>query len=601
MLRKTAALLCLLVCFLMPLGMAEAKVAVLCYHEVDRENDVFSVTASRFEGQLEWMKNNGYHFVSLDEYIAYTKGEISLPEKSVMITFDDGYRSFYTKVYPLLRKYRVPGMLAIVSSWTNGEEHPSDVGAVASWQELREMEQSGLVTVVSHSHALHKQKAVNPQGSRNGAAGSHLYVNDAYETDEAYTSRIANDMAEAQRLFTENLGHRARAMVWPYGIYTKQSVMLALDSGMEATFLLDGGVNGQGDDARLYARRIIMERDSDIGRLLTVDHDEWNSKNLRMAQVDLDNIYDEDPAQYERNVRSLVDSLLSNNINVAAVQAFADGDGDGNVDRVYFANSVIPVEADIFSDVVTRIQQQGITTLAWIPVLNYQSLIRADGSNAVQSAGEKGWYNRLSPFDREALSRVNRLFYDLAANTQVEGILLQDDLYLNQDEDVSEPARQDFLSRYGKELSEADKGEKILWKVNALDEAAEGAVNAFRSVRPFGIIMRDIYAGAVLYPGAEEWLGQSYEDYLKRYDYAVVMAYPFMDKEEKPYEYLKKIADIVKAKGGSDKTIIKVQAYDWHGKEWLSDDVMKRQMSTLKKEGIKNMGYYPLGYFYWNN
>ena len=105
----------------------------------------------------------------------------------------------------------------------------------------------------------------------------------------------------------------------------------------------------------------------------------------------------------------------------------------------------------------------------------------------------------------------------------------------------------------------------------------------------------------MLYPGAEEWLGQSYEDYLKRYDYAVVMAYPFMDKEEKPYEYLKKIADIVKAKGGSDKTIIKVQAYDWHGKEWLSDDVMKRQMSTLKKEGIKNMGYYPLGYFYWNN
>ncbi len=131
------------------------------------------------------------YFVSLDEYIRYAKGELSLPEKSVMIAFDDGYRSFYTKVYPLLKKYRVPGMLAIVSSWTNGEEKPNDVRDLASWQELKEMEASGLVAVVSHTHAMHKQQAINSQGSRNGVVGSHLYFQGRYESDEEYETRLA--------------------------------------------------------------------------------------------------------------------------------------------------------------------------------------------------------------------------------------------------------------------------------------------------------------------------------------------------------------------------------------------------------------------------
>lgn len=142
-----------------------AKVAIFCYHEVDRPNDAFAVSSGRLEAHLKYLKKEGYHFVTLNEYLAYTDGKLKLPDKSVMITFDDGYRSFYTKVYPLLKKYDVPAMLAIVTSWTDGEGLPTDVRAVATWDELKEMEKSGLVTVVSHSHALHKQQALDPQGT----------------------------------------------------------------------------------------------------------------------------------------------------------------------------------------------------------------------------------------------------------------------------------------------------------------------------------------------------------------------------------------------------------------------------------------------------
>lgn len=607
MIRKIMGLICLLCLALYPLNHANAAVAIFCYHEVDRQNDDFAVSHGQLEQQIKYMKNQGYHFVSLDEYLRYTKGELALPEKSVMITFDDGYRSFYTKVYPLLLKYQIPGMLAIVSSWTNHEEKPNDVRDTASWEELREMEASGLVTVVSHTHAMHKQQAINPQGGRNGVVGSHLYVNGRYETDEEYRARIQHDVDEVQRLFQEKLGHKSRAMVWPYGIYTKEAVAIAMASGMEGTFLLDGGVNEPGEDARIYARRMIMERNvtkAKLQKLLTVNHDAWNAKKLRLAQVDLDNIYSADPAKYEQNIKAMLDNILGNNINVVALQAFADPDGDGNVEKVYFKNSEVPVEADIFNDVANRLEQQNLTVLAWLPVLNYQSFIRADNSNAVKSKGEKGWYHRLSPFAEDDLQKVNQLFYDLAANTQIDGVLLQDDLYLNQDEDVSQPAQAAYQAQFGQDLLTAAKDKEkqpaiTRWKVEALDKAADNALAALKKVRPHAIVMRDIYAGALLYPGAETWLGQSYADYLRKYDYTVVMAYPFMDKEEQPYEYLKKVAQAVKTANGTDKTIVKIQSFDWDEDRWLGADVFAKQLKTLQQAGMKNLGYYPMGFCHW--
>lgn len=604
MLKKIIQLLFLIALLVMPVHPALASVSILCYHEVDRAGDSFAVSHQRLESQLKYMKDQGYHFVSLDEYIRYTKGEIQLPEKSVMVTFDDGYRSFYTKVYPLLKKYQIPGMLAIVSSWTNHEEKPNDVRDTASWDELREMEAGGLVTVVSHTHAMHKQQEINPQGSRNGVVGSHLYVNGHYETDAEYVSRVKNDIDEVQRLFQEKLGHKCRAMVWPYGIYTKEAVDIARASGMEATFLLEGGVNEPGENSRLYAKRMIMESNFDVQRLkklLTVNHDSWDSSGIRLAQVDLDNVYSKNSRNYERNLQNLLKGLESNNINVVALQAFADPDGDGNVDEVYFANSVVPVRADIFNDVTTRIQQRGLTVVAWLPVLNYQSLIKMDDSNAVKSRGEKGWYHRLSPFDQEGLKRVNQMFYDLAVNTQVEGVLLQDDLYLNQDEDVSFPAQQAYRKQFGKNLLTVDAKDAELsnWKMAALDNAARQAVSAFKMTRPQAIVMRDIYAGALLYPDAVSWLGQDYTDYLQQYDYTVVMAYPFMDNEEEPYEYLQRVAKVIKDKNGAAKTIVKIQSYDWQKNRWLPAGVFSKQMSTLKRAGMKNLGYYPNTFCFW--
>lgn len=584
-------------------AIAAAQVAILCYHELDKPRDGWAVTTDTFERHLKYLQQQQYHFVSLDEYIAYTSGQQELPEKSVMITFDDGYKSFYTKAYPLLQKYNVPAMLAIVSSWTNGEGKPTDVRDLASWDELREMEKSGLVTVVSHSYHLHENQAINPQGDLAPVASNRLYTGNGYESDEIYAARLHNDFARTQELFAANLGHPSKAVVWPYGAASGKSIEIAMSHGMSATFLLNGGVNEPQPQYGQRARRMIIGSNTNVSRLnklLTVSHDAWNSLPLRLAQVDIDGIYDPDQRRMSENMASLMDRLNSSNVTTVALQAFADPAGNGNIEKVYFHNSVVPVAADVFNSIANRIQQDNIFVVAWMPGLSYQSLIAADGSNMVQSAGEAGWYRRLSPFDTAAMNKVAQLYEELGKYTVAEGILFQDDLYLNDFEDISPAAAAAYQAAFGKAYdaetaaTAADAGDDA-WaalKRQQLDDVTERFAAAFKKNRPDGVIMRDIYSEPVTNPASQTWFAQSYADYLQQYDYTVIMAYPYMDQAE-PEKYLAGLADAVKKAGGTDKTIMKIQSLDWNEDEFLSARDFNSQMKLLKKLGIRNLGYYP--------
>ena len=600
---------CALVLSAVP-ALAKTQVPILCYHEVDRAGDYFAVSHENFLRQVEYLKKHDYHFVTLDEYIAYTQGRLELPEKSVMLTFDDGYESFYTKVYPILQKENIPCMLAIVTSWTDGEGKPTDVRSVASWAQLREMEQSGLVTVVSHTHALHKQRAIAPQGGASGIAANHMYLDGRYETDGEYEKRLNDDMAETQQLFEANLGHPAKAMVWPYGMYSGASIRAAQAHGMQATFLLDGGINEADPSYMTYARRIIMGDDITVKKLetlLTKNHDAWDSKPIRMVQLDIDQLYKNDAKAFQQNIAWTVKELQDNKISLVALQAFADPDGDGNYSQVYFYNTQVPVAADAFNDVCNALQQAGIKVVAWLPALTCQTFFAKDGSNLVQAApaGKAGWYQRLSPFDEPSVAKAAGLFRDLGRYTLAEGVLFQDDLYLNDFEDVSAPARAAYEKAYGKDLLKLDRQDKNAmqqWtklKTGQLDKVADSCLAAFRENRPQGLSMRDIYAEAVTNPESQEWFAQSYPDYLKRYDYTVVMAYPYMDKEENPKEALADVAKAVKQAGGNDKTIVKVQTYDWSKEKWLSGKEVREELNTLKKEGTRNRGVYPHTFYKW--
>ena len=78
-----------------------------------------AVRTERMIEQLAWLRENGYKPVTVDQILAARKGGPDLPPKAVMLSFDDGYASFYTRVMPVLRAYKWPALLAPVGTWVD--------------------------------------------------------------------------------------------------------------------------------------------------------------------------------------------------------------------------------------------------------------------------------------------------------------------------------------------------------------------------------------------------------------------------------------------------------------------------------------------------
>src|SRR3954469_358404 len=114
------ALLFLLALCALTSAQAADRFASVAFHDVvdfkgDLDDD--AVTIDRLIGFFEWLRANRWTPISLDDVDAARRGKKTLPERSILITFDDGYRSLYTRVYPLVLAYRIPVVSALVGSW----------------------------------------------------------------------------------------------------------------------------------------------------------------------------------------------------------------------------------------------------------------------------------------------------------------------------------------------------------------------------------------------------------------------------------------------------------------------------------------------------
>ena len=139
-----------------------------------------------------------------------------LPARVLVLTFDDGYRSFRDRALPVLREEHVPATLGIISSFV--DHPPSDLPPVLTWDELRQLAADTLVDIESHSHDLHRYERSNPYRDTAPSVGTRRYIlaEARYENREEYRSRVAADLAAAQSAFSAHFGRTAEKGLFPW-------------------------------------------------------------------------------------------------------------------------------------------------------------------------------------------------------------------------------------------------------------------------------------------------------------------------------------------------------------------------------------------------
>ena len=597
---------------------------VVNYHEVhegQRQGQhlaASSLDTAELIAQFSWLKENDYHPVSLEDIVQAGKGGRRLPQNAVLLTFDDGYRSVYTHVFPLLRLFEYPAVVGLVGSWLEGDDNSTvrygDMTVPRSnfitWAQAKEMVDSGYVEIASHSYDLHRGIQANPQGNSLPAATSRLYnIKTGYESDTAYLQRIRNDLATNMRLIGRHLGHKPRSMVWPFGKYNHATIAIARELGMPVTMSLDEGVNDLRDLKDLsHIRRILVPPHTQLRDFIALLQQPRKPAPIRVAHVNLDDVYDPDYGQQEKNLGILLDRIKEMEINTVYLQAFADPDGDGNAAALYFPNRHLPMRADLFGRVAWQLQtRSNVRVYAWLPVFSFDlnkemhgmvPYVEREATTDEQGAID---YRRVSPFSKEAREIVGQIYEDLAIHADFSGLLFHDDAYLNDFEDASDAALEFYAREWGMPGSIGAIREQpelfAAWtrhKTLALIEWTDYLAGRVRFNRPAIKTARNLYAAAALEPHAEEWLAQSLPAFLEHYDYAAVMAMPYMEGARFPERWLIKLVDkVAQYPGGLDKTVFELQSFDWRMKEPLQATIVARHMDVLQRHGAVNFGYYP--------
>ncbi len=226
---------------------------IIMYHAICDDSSLagkFVITKDSLEKDLKYISENGYTTISSKELIDYAENGTPLPEKPIMLTFDDGYFNNYCYAYPLLKEYNMKAIISIIGKYTDlysetTEENPRY--SHITWSQAQEMCNSGLVEIQNHSYNSHTtDKGRNGTKKKTG------------ESAEAYAEYIYSDVGKLQSEITRNLGYTPTVFAYPFGSVSEASYDILKGMGFKITLGCEEKVNvvkyGESDGLYMLGR-----------------------------------------------------------------------------------------------------------------------------------------------------------------------------------------------------------------------------------------------------------------------------------------------------------------------------------------------------------
>ena len=198
-----------------------ASVPVLLYHGVVDKVDGYNTPEGVFRDQMLALYNAGYQTITLDQFNQYRQGNMSIPDKSFVLTFDDGRKDSFKPVDPILKELDYHAVMFVIAARVDDTDH----GFYLTRDELVAMKQSGRWDIGAHAHNGHRMIATDAQGTQGHYYGNKQWQQDQnrLETDDEYTARVTTDLREAQQTIT-SMGVELNSFAFPFGDYGQESL-----------------------------------------------------------------------------------------------------------------------------------------------------------------------------------------------------------------------------------------------------------------------------------------------------------------------------------------------------------------------------------------
>ncbi|MDO8525018.1 MAG: polysaccharide deacetylase family protein [Candidatus Omnitrophota bacterium] len=206
-------------------------VPILMYHSIDHNDKAskLSVSPESFERQMEFLRKNNYNIIPLEDTIAYIRKKERPPQNTIAITLDDGLENNYKDAYPALKKYSIPAAIFVIVN---------RIGAPGflSWDEIKEMSDSGIITIGSHTR-------------------THFWL---LGSDPRF---LADEVVNSKKILEDKLGKKVNIFCYPMGAFDAQSKKAVEDAGYACA--VGTNPSGTAQDDIFAIKRIKISRSAD--------------------------------------------------------------------------------------------------------------------------------------------------------------------------------------------------------------------------------------------------------------------------------------------------------------------------------------------------
>lgn len=197
-------------------------VPILMYHSVNPNavpENRLAVSVNTFARQMRFLKDRHYNVVPLDAIASLIKDRKKMPPKTVAITFDDGYKDNYTYVFPILKKYNIPATIFIIVNEVGRPQSDR-----LSWDEIKVMQDSGIITFGSHTL-------------------THPYLTEVDSKGE-----LRKEIFDSKKILEEKLGREVNAFSYPAGRFNVNIRQLVIDTGYKLAVVSNPGKSFPNND-----------------------------------------------------------------------------------------------------------------------------------------------------------------------------------------------------------------------------------------------------------------------------------------------------------------------------------------------------------------